>query len=79
MVGRYLLWLEDICFWLGDKLEDIQLSSLSSSLYSVKNQRVAPILEDMADFFACRVIVCVVVSASVWCRFICVHNDILGV
>ena len=30
-------------------------------------------------FFACRVIVCVVVSASVWCRFICVPNDILGV
>ena len=42
--------------WLEDRLEDIPLSSLSSSLYCVKSQRVAPILGDMADFFACRVI-----------------------
>ena len=42
--------------WLGDRLEDIPFSSLSSSLYCVKSQRVAPILEDMADFFVCRVI-----------------------
>lgn len=75
----FCYWLEDILLWLEDRLEDIQFSSLSSSLYSVKSQRVAPILEDMADSFACRVIVCVVVSASVWCRFICVPNDILGV
>ena len=72
MAGRYLFWLED-------RLEDIPLSSLSSNLYCVYSQSVAPILGDMADFFAYRVIVCVVVSASVWCRFICVPNDILGV
>ena len=51
-----LLWLEYIWLWLEDRLEDIPFSSLSSSLYSVKSQRVAPILGDMADFFAYRVI-----------------------
>ena len=54
-----MLWLEYICFWLGDKLEDIPFSSLFSSLYSVKSQRVAPILGDMVDFFTCRAMVCV--------------------
>lgn len=49
-------WLEDILLWLEDRLEDIPFSSLSSSLYCVKSQRVVPILEDMADFFAYRVI-----------------------
>lgn len=52
----FCYWLEDILLWLEDRLEDIQFSSLSSSLYSVKSQRVAPILEDMADFFAYMVI-----------------------
>ena len=78
MYAFFCYWLEDILLWLGDRLEDISLSSLSSSLYCAKSQGVAPILEDMADFFARRVIVCVVVYASVWC-FICVPNDILGV
>ena len=48
--------------WLEDRLEDISLSSLSSSLYCVKSQRVAPILGDMADFFAYRVIMHVTAS-----------------
>ena len=51
-----MLWLEDILLWLEDRLEDIPFSSLSSSLYCVKSQRVVPILGDMADFFVCRVI-----------------------
>ena len=34
----------------------ILFTSLSSSLYCVKSQRIAPILGDMADFFAYRVI-----------------------
>ena len=42
--------------WLEDRLEDIPFSSLSSSLYCVYSQRVAPILEDMADFFVYMVI-----------------------
>ena len=48
--------------WLEDRLEDIPFSSLSSSLYCVHSQSVAPILGDMADFFACRVIMYVTVS-----------------
>lgn len=55
----FCYWLEDILLWLEDRLEDIPFSSLSSSLYSVKSQRVAPILGDMVDFFTCRAIVCV--------------------
>lgn len=58
----FCYWLEDILLWLEDRLEDIQFSSLSSSLYSVKSQRVAPILGDMADFFAYRVIMHVTAS-----------------
>ena len=54
-----LLWLEYIWLWLEDRLEDIPFSSLSSSLYCVYSQSVAPILEDMVDFFTCRAIVCV--------------------
>ena len=57
-----MLWLEDILLWLEDRLEDIPFSSLSSSLYCVHSQSVAPILEDMADFFACRVIMHVIAS-----------------
>ena len=49
-------------FWLEDKLEDIPFSSLSSSLYCVHSQSVAPILEDMADFFVYRVLMHVTAS-----------------
>ena len=31
------------------------------------------------QIFSCAELLCVVVSASVWCRFICVPNDILGI
>ena len=48
--------------YLEDRLEDIPFSSLSSSLYCGRCQRVAPILGDMADFFVYRVIMHVTAS-----------------
>ena len=62
MYAFFCYWLEYILFWLEDRLGDIPFSSLSSSLYRVRCHRVAPILEDMADFFAYRVIMHVTAS-----------------
>ena len=36
---------------LADRLADIALESLSTSLYRARNVRVTTILEDMVDFF----------------------------
>ena len=45
------LQLEDQCLWLVDRLVDIALESLSTSLYRARNVQVTAILEDMVDFF----------------------------
>ena len=36
---------------LADRLADIALESLSTSLYRARNVRVTTIMEDMVDFF----------------------------
>ena len=48
--------------YLEDRLGDTPFRSLSSSLYCARCQRVAPILGNMADFFAYRVIICITTS-----------------
>ena len=58
-LSEELLRLKDSLLRLADRLVNNPIFQLSASLYLVYIQRVMPKLEDMADFFTYRVVICI--------------------
>lgn len=50
--------MEDERLRLGDRLEDIAFSKISSSLYCAYNKNITAFLEDMEDFFTYMTFIC---------------------